>query len=119
APVPTPAARAPHRRVIEVPHLIGARDIFIAGHFQRHFLQLGLKGGVIGGGSAIALFALAELASRWLAGTVGGDQFSALFGSFSIGALGYVAVLVQVVLIAGVTAWTSRRTVNRTIETMH
>ena len=115
----TTAAMASNRPVIEVLHLIGARDNFIAGHFQRHFLQLGLKGGVIGGGSAIALFALTELASSWLAGSVGGDQFSALFGSFSIGALGYVAVLVQVVLIAGVTAWTSRRTVNRTIETMH
>jgi cell division transport system permease protein len=115
----TTAAMATNRPVIEVLHLIGARDNFIAGHFQRHFLQLGLKGGLIGGGSAIVLFALAELASGWFAGTAGGDQFAALFGGFSIGALGYVAVLVQVGLIAGVTAWTSRRTVNRTIETMH
>jgi cell division transport system permease protein len=115
----TTAAMATNRPVIEVLHLIGARDNYIAGHFQRHFLQLGLKGGAIGGGSAIVLFALAELASGWFGGAAGGDQFTALFGSFSIGALGYVAVLVQVGLIAGVTAWTSRRTVSRTIETMH
>ena len=60
----TRAAMATNRPVIEVLHLIGAKDNFIAGHFQRHFLQLGLKGGLIGGGSALALFALAELAER-------------------------------------------------------
>jgi cell division protein FtsX len=115
----TRAAMATNRPVIEVLHLIGAKDNFIAGHFQRHFLQLGLKGGLIGGGSAIALFALAELAIGWLGGRADGNQFAALFGSFSIGALGYLAVLVQVALIAGVTALASRRTVNHTIETIH
>src|ERR1700739_1354520 len=58
----TRAAIGTNRPVIEVLHLIGAKDSFIAAHFQRHFLQLGLKGGLIGGGSAIALFALAGLA---------------------------------------------------------
>jgi cell division transport system permease protein len=115
----TRAAMATNRPVIEVLHLIGAKDNFIAGHFQRHFLHLGLRGGLIGGGGAIALFALAELAVGWLGGGAGGNQLAALFGSFSIGALGYLAVLVQVALIAGVTALTSRRTVNHTIETIH
>src|SRR5262249_4706296 len=52
----TRAAIATNRPVIEVLHLIGANDSFIAAHFQRHFLQLGLKGGLIGGGGAMALF---------------------------------------------------------------
>jgi cell division transport system permease protein len=115
----TRAAMATNRPVIEVLHLIGAKDNFIAGHFQRHFLQLGLKGGLIGGGGAIALFALAELASGWFVGTAGGDQFAALFGSYSIGVLGYLSVVALVGLIAFLTAATSRRTVNRTIETIH
>jgi cell division transport system permease protein len=115
----TRAAIATNRPVIEVLHLIGAKDDFIAGHFQRHFLQLGLKGGLIGGGAAIALFALAELAGGRLAGTAEGDQFAALFGSSSIGALGYLAVLAQVGLIAFITAAASRYTVQRTIETIH
>ena len=115
----TRAAMATNRPVIEVLHLIGAKDNFIAGHFQRHFLQLGLKGGLIGGGSATALFALAEFASGRFVGSAGGDQFAALFGSFSIGVLGYVAALAPVGLIAFVTAATSRRTVNRTIATAH
>jgi len=115
----TRAAIATNRPVIEVLHLIGAKDSFIAAHFQRHFLQLGLKGGLIGGGSAIALFVLIELASGSFVGTAGGDQLAALFGVSSIGVLGYLAVLAQVGLIALVTAATSRHTVNRTIETIH
>src|SRR5262245_28997869 len=115
----TRAAMATNRPVIEVLHLIGAKDSFIASHFQRHFLRLGLKGGLIGGGSAMALFALAELASGWFSGPAGGDQLAALFGSFSIGILGYLAVLVQIGLIAYVTATTSRRIVDRTIATVH
>src|SRR5262249_40632637 len=74
----TRAAIATNRPVIEVLHLIGANDSFIAAHFQRHFLQLGLKGGLIGGGSAIALFVLAELASGSFVGTAGGEQLAGL-----------------------------------------
>ncbi|HVV61637.1 MAG TPA: ABC transporter permease [Pseudolabrys sp.] len=112
----TRGAMATNRPVIEVLHFIGARNRFIAGHFQRHFLVLGLQGGAIGGGAAIVLFAIAGLLSHWFAGTAGGEQTEALFGSFSIGLYGYLAVLGQVVLIAAVTALTSRQTVNRTLQ---
>jgi cell division transport system permease protein len=115
----TRAAISTNRPVIEVLHLIGARDNFIAGHFQRHFLRLGLEGGLIGGGCAVALFALAELAGGRFSGGAGGDQFTALFGTSSIGVLGYLAVLAQAGLIALVTAAASRYTVYRTIETIH
>ena len=112
----TRGAMATNKTVIEVLHFVGAKNGFIAGHFQRHFLMLGLQGGAIGGGAAIVLFALASAISRWFIGTAGGDQTAALFGSFSIGILGYLGVLGQVVLIAAVTAMTSRQTVNRTLE---
>jgi cell division transport system permease protein len=112
----TRGAMATNKTVIEVLHFVGAKNGFIAGHFQRHFLLLGLQGGSIGGGAAIFLFALAGGMSRWFAGTAGGDQTAAMFGSFSIGMAGYVAMLGQVVLIAAVTAMTSRQTVNRTLE---
>ena len=65
---------------------------------------------------AILLFAVAGSVSRWFSDTAGGEQTAALFGSFSIGLGGYVAVLGQIVLIAMVTAVTSRQTVNRTLE---
>lgn len=112
----TRGAMATNKIVIEVLHFVGAKNGFIAGHFQRHFLMLGLQGGAIGGGAAMLLFLLASGISRWFAGSAGGDQTSAMFGSFSIGMSGYIAVLGQVVLIAVVTALTSRQTVNRTLE---
>jgi len=112
----TRGAMATNKTVIEVLHFVGAKNGFIAGHFQRHFLLLGLQGGAVGGGAAIVLFALAAAISRWFTGTAGGDQTTAMFGSFSIGMTGYIAVLGQVVLIAAVTAMTSRQTVNRTLE---
>jgi cell division transport system permease protein len=114
----TRGAIATNRQVIEVLHFIGAKNNFIAGHFQRHFLLLGLKGGAIGGGLALLLFGLADFAGGWLLGSTGGAQLTALFGTFSIGLTGYAAVLAQIVLTALVTAATSRRTVNRTLETV-
>jgi cell division transport system permease protein len=112
----TRAAMATNRQVIEVLHFIGAKNGFIAGHFQRHFLLLGLQGGAIGGALALLLFALVDLTNGWLLSSAAGAQLAALFGSFSIGFAGYAAVLAQIVLTALVTAATSRNTVNRTLE---
>jgi cell division transport system permease protein len=111
----TRGAMATNKAVIEVLHFVGATNGFIARHFQHHFLMLGLQGGAIGGGAAIVVFVAAAMISHWF---VGSDQGSALFGSFSIGLAGYAAVLGQVVLIAIVTAWTSRHTVNSTLESI-
>jgi cell division transport system permease protein len=44
----TQAGLQAHREIVEVVHMIGAKDVFIANEFQRHFLWLGLRGGVIG-----------------------------------------------------------------------
>jgi cell division transport system permease protein len=114
----TRGVMATNRQVIEVLHFIGAKNSFIAGHFQRHFLLLGLKGGAIGGGLALLLFGLVDFANDWLLSGAVGAQMAALFGTFSIGPAGYAAVLGQIVLTALVTAATSRHTVNRTLETV-
>ncbi|MEX1083107.1 MAG: ABC transporter permease [Xanthobacteraceae bacterium] len=114
----TRGAMAANRPTIEVLHFIGAPDRFIAGHFQRHFLVLGLKGGAIGGIAAILVFASAEYASDWFVGGAAAGQVSALLGSFSIGTAGYIAVGIQVILIALLTAATSRHTVNQTLQTI-
>jgi cell division transport system permease protein len=114
----TRGVMATNRQVVEVLHFIGAKNNFIAGHFQRHFLLLGLKGGALGGGLALLLFALADFANGWLSTSATGAQLAALFGTFSIGLAGYAAVLAQIVLTALVTAATSRHTVNRTLETV-
>jgi cell division transport system permease protein len=112
----TRGTMAANRPIIEVLHYVGATDAFIADQFQRHFLALGFKGGAIGGGAAILLFAIVEAANSWLAGTAGGDEIAALFGNLTIGVSGYMAILLQVVFMALVTAFASRQTVNRTLK---
>jgi cell division transport system permease protein len=114
----TRGAVATNRPIIEVLHFIGAKDGFIASQFQGHFLMLGLKGGGLGGGAALILLALAAFFGDWFLGTAAGDETAALFGGFSIGVAGYAAVLGQIVLVAAVTAGTSRRIVNRTLASI-
>jgi cell division transport system permease protein len=114
----TRGTMATNRPIVEVLHYVGATDSFVAGQFQRHFLLLGFRGGALGGGAAILMFGVVEEANSWLAGTAGGDQIAGLFGNLSIGIAGYVAIVLQIVFMALVTAFASRRTVNRTLETM-
>lgn len=114
----TRGAMATNRPIVEVLHFIGAKSGFIAGQFQRHFLMLGLEGGLIGGGLAMLVFGAAGIAAGWSAGTASGDQVATLFGSFALGWGGYLAIVAQIVLVAVVTAIASRRTVNRTLQTV-
>jgi cell division transport system permease protein len=109
----TRGAMAGNRGIVDVLHFVGAEDRFIAGQFQRHFLRLGLRGGMVGGGAAILIFIIAGLVSqRWLA-TPSGDQIEALFGSFSLGPKGYAAILVIAAAIAMLTGMMSRSIVFR------
>jgi cell division transport system permease protein len=114
----TRGAMAANRPVIEVLHFVGAQDRFIAGQFQRHFLWLGLKGGVIGGLAAILLFALIVPVEAVIRGNAGAEQFAALFGSITLGFTGYLVILAQIVVIAAVASEASRRTVNQTIASI-
>jgi cell division transport system permease protein len=59
------AGLAAHARIIEILHLIGAHDGYIAGQFQRHAMTRGLLGGAFGAVGAAAVFLAAE---RWLPG---------------------------------------------------
>jgi cell division transport system permease protein len=110
----TRGAMSTNRSIIEVLHVVGARQGFIAGEFQRHFLLLGLKGGAIGGVAAMALFALVGFFSGWLKGGAEDN----LFGNLSLGPAGYGSIIGLVVLVAAVTAGTSRLTVQRTLKAM-
>ena len=114
----TRGAMATNRPTVEVLHFVGAKDGFIARQFQRHFLVLGLEGGAIGGGAAMILFAMTRLARDWILGAGASDQFTILFGNFSIGVEGYIVIIIQIVLIAVVAGATSRHTVNSTLNTI-
>jgi cell division transport system permease protein len=112
----TRGAMAANRPIVEVLHFVGAGDRYIANRFLRHFLRLGLQGGVIGGGIAMLGFGFSESIAGWFSGTAAGDQFAALLGTFSLRPSGYLVLAAQAVLIAAVTAWASRRTLFATLE---
>jgi cell division transport system permease protein len=112
----TRGTMAINRPIVEVLHIVGAKDAYIANQFQRHFLMLGLQGGAIGGGAAMLLLAAAGPVSDLFAGSPGEAEAAALFGSFSIGATSYVMVVAEVVLIALITAATSRQVVLHTLR---
>src|SRR6516165_10555896 len=114
----TRGTMATNRPIVEVLHYVGATDSFIAGQFQRHFLLLGLKGGAIGGGLALLILTLADFGNEMLLNRTGNAQLTALFGTFSIGPLFYVAVLSQIVAIALLTAASARYTVNHTLDSV-
>lgn len=114
----TRGAMATNRSTVEVLHLIGAKDSYIAAEFQRHFLLLGLKGGAIGGGAAIVVFALLGVMSRTVFGQGAGEEVAAMFGGLSLGIGGYAVVLLQILVVAGVTAFASRQVVRTTLRSV-
>jgi cell division transport system permease protein len=66
-----------HQNVIELMHVMGARDRFIARQFERHALMLGLKGGIAG--------FLLSAATLIMIGYLGAQIDSPLLPSFSLG----------------------------------
>jgi len=112
----TRGAMAANRPIVEVLHFVGAGDRYIANRFLRHFLRLGLEGGLIGGGVAMLGFGFSESIAGWFSGTPVGDQFAALLGTFSLRPSGYLTLAAQAVLIAAITAWASRRTLFATLD---
>jgi cell division transport system permease protein len=112
----TRGAMAGNREIIEVLHFVGAADSYISRQFQRHFFRLGLRGGLLGGGTAILVFFVSSTLSRWLRGTPGGEQIQALFGSFGLSPQGYLAIALIAGAIAIITGFVSRIIVFRQLQ---
>jgi cell division transport system permease protein len=109
----TRAAVATNREIVEVLHIVGAADTFIAREFQRRFLALGLRGALIGGGAAIVFLFLARMLTRSWRATAGGEQMEAMFGDFSIGLEGFIVILLLAGGIALLTGYLSQAIVFR------
>jgi cell division transport system permease protein len=112
----TRGAVATNRAIVEVLHFVGARDSFIASTFQRHFLAVGLKGGLIGGAAAAFLFAVTGLVPSVLSWIPGGDEAAFLTGQFTLDRQGYLGIAGIVVLVTLVTTLASRMTVRWTLR---
>ncbi len=114
----TRGAMAGSREIIEVLHFVGGADGFIARQFQFHFLRLGLRGGLAGGGAALLLFLTLGFLSRHWQASAGGEQAEALFGSFSLGWRAMVAIAAISVGSALLAGFMSRAIVYRSLSQM-
>lgn len=112
----TRGAVATNRAIVEVLHFVGARDSFVASTFQRHFLAVGLKGGLIGGGAAAFLFAVTGILPGLLSWIPGADEAALLTGQFALDRQGYLGIAGIVVLVALATTLASRITVRWTLR---
>ncbi len=112
----TRGAMAGNGHIIEVLHFVGAEGRFIAAEFRRRFFLTGVKGAFAGGLAALAVFASVGLWSASNRATPEADQATALFGDFSIGWGGYAGVLAIVIVVAILTAETTRQTVLRHLK---
>ena len=116
----TRSAMASNREIVEVLHFVGATDKFISREFEKHFLRLGIKAGIVGATSAMLVFmsmpAIMELLGG---GAVSAVEMQRLFGTGALDALGYIILGLVVVIIAGLCMVTSRVGVYRILHGRH
>jgi cell division transport system permease protein len=114
----TRAAMASNREIVEVLHFVGATDRFIAREFERNFLRLGVRAGLVGAVSAMAVFALMPTLMELLGGgTMSLAEMRRLVGSGTLDLLGYGVLAALVVVVAALCMLTSRFSVYRILHT--
>ena len=114
----TLGAMAGTRDIIGVLHFVGAHDRFIAKEFQRHFFKLGLKGAVFGGAAALVAFGIADIAMRFWNSGPGSEQIESLFGTFSLGWQGMLAVACVAIAMPVLVGSVSRIIVYRQLQSL-
>ena len=107
----TRASLAANHETVEVLHLVGAPDSFVAGEVQRHFLQLGLRGGLAGLIAACFTF----LTISWM----GSDGGAFLLPVPGLGLTDYPWLLVVPASLALTTTAAARFTVFRALTRMN
>ncbi len=114
----TRSSMASNREIVEVLHLVGATDRYIAREFERHFLRLGVRAGLVGAGLAMLVFALTPVAMTTLAGDAATmAELQRLVGTGGLDLPGYAVLFVVVVVIAALCMLTSRFGVYRILDT--
>jgi cell division transport system permease protein len=113
----TKSAMASNREIVEVLHFVGATDRFIAREFERHFLRLGVRAGIVGAAWAMFVFLAMPTVMELLGG--GGvtiAEIRRLIGISSLDAMGYVLLGIVVLVIASLCMLTSRIGVYRILK---
>jgi len=101
---------AVHREAIEVLHLIGAHDSYVARQFAWRALDLGLRGGIIGLVLAVPVLLLI--------GYLGANLESGLLPAVSLDRGDWALLVLIPAAVALVTMFTARMTVMRTLSRM-
>jgi cell division transport system permease protein len=101
---------AAHRQVIELLHLIGAQDAYVARQFQNHALKLGLLGALLGLALAAGtIFGLANLFS---------DEFARAYPDIALTPLNWMILLLLPLVISLIIMLCARFTVLLTLARM-
>lgn len=97
-----------HHEGIEILHLMGALDSYVAGQFQGQALELGLKGGAIG----LAFTAATVGVLSHFSGAVGSD----LLPKVELGVLQWLALVAVPIGVTAIAMLTARITVIRALQ---
>jgi cell division transport system permease protein len=116
----TKSAMAANREIVEVLHFVGATDRFIAREFERHFLRLGVRAGIVGALWAMFVFVAMPTVMEILGG--GGvtiAELRRLIGIATLDPPGYFLLGIVVLVIASLCMLTSRIGVYRILNSQH
>ena len=112
------SAMASNHEIVEVLHFVGAQRKFIASEFERHFLALGIRSGLLGALAAGMMFFFAPFAIRVLGGgSVTASEIKQLVGSAQLDFFGYSLLGFIVVAVAAICMFTSSYWVDRILNT--
>jgi cell division transport system permease protein len=105
----TRSAMASNREIVEVLHFVGATDRFIAREFEKHFLRLGIRAGLVGAVCAMVVF----MSMRGVMEILGGGdvtvaELQRMIGSGGLDLTGYMMLGLVVIIIAALCMLTSR-----------
>ena len=113
----TRSALASNREIVEVLNFVGATDRFISQEFEKHFLALGIRAGLVGAGSAILVFLILPALTPLLGGgVVTAAELRNLIGGGVLDAPGYLLLGIVVAVIAALCMLTSRYGVYRILH---
>jgi cell division transport system permease protein len=113
----TRSAMASNREIVEVLHFVGATDRFIAREFERHFLRLGVRAGIVGAIWAMLVFLAMPTVMELLGGgAVTLAEIRRLVGIATLDAPGYFLLAIVVLVIAALCMLTSRIGVYRILN---
>jgi len=116
----TKSAMASNRDIVEVLHFVGATDRFIAREFERHFLRLGVRAGIVGAVWAIVVFIAMPTVMELLGGgAVTMAEIRRLIGISTLDAPGHFLLGIVVLVISSLCMLTSRIGVYRILNSQH